>query len=81
MLCNYDQKKKLHIFYLYFLNMNISLIVPLKFLKFSIHVCETQMEGRVSQILIKILVFILLYVEDGTLQKNRKIMKVTRFLS
>ena len=49
MLCNYDQKKKIHILYLYFLNMDISLIVPLKSLNFSIHFGETQMEGNVSQ--------------------------------
>ena len=48
MLCYDDQKKKIHIFYQYFLNMDISLIVPLKSLKFSIHFGETRMEGSVS---------------------------------
>ena len=71
MLCNYGQKKKLHFFHYYFFNIDISLIVPLKCLKFYIHV------GREVglKILIKILVFVLLYVEDGTLQKNRKNLK------
>ena len=32
------------------------------------------------KISIKILVFVVLYVEDGTLQKIEKILKVTRFL-
>ena len=44
-----DQKEKTHFSYPHFLNMDISLPVLLKFLKFSIHAGETLLEGRVSQ--------------------------------
>ena len=48
-MCNYDQKEKILFFLLIFFNMDISLTVPLKCLRFAIHVGETQMEGSVSQ--------------------------------
>ena len=54
--------------------MDISLIVPLKFLKLFIHVGETLMEGSVSQNFDLDLSF-LLYVENSTLQKKRKNLK------
>ena len=44
-----DQKEKTHFSYQHFLNMDISHIVPLKFLKCSIHAGKTLLEGRVSQ--------------------------------
>ena len=83
MLCNYDQKKKLHILYLYFLNMDISLIIPLKCLKFSIHVCEIQMEGTVSQNYDKDLSFCFIVCRRWHFAKKyiEKILKITRFLS
>ena len=50
-------------FHIYFLNMDISLIIRVTCLKLSIHDARTHLEGSVSQILIQALVFVLLYEE------------------
>ena len=39
----------IHIFHYHFLNMDISLIMPLGILKFSVRVGRTYFKGRVSQ--------------------------------
>ena len=41
--------RKIFIFYLYILNMDISLIMVLSFLETCIHVAEVYLEGSVSQ--------------------------------
>ena len=38
-----------HIFHIYFLNMDISLIMKITGMKIAIHVAEIRWEGRVSQ--------------------------------
>ena len=38
------------LFFLFFLNMDISFNIPCTFLKFGIHILGCQMEGSVSQI-------------------------------
>ena len=55
---------KIHIFDIYFFNMDISLIIALSCLKICMNIPEMYMEGRVSQIFDIALVFVLLYVED-----------------
>ena len=53
--------------------MNISLAFSLACLKFSIHVARTHLEKSVNQKVDIVLLFVLLYVEDGTLQNSLKI--------
>ena len=55
---------KIHIFDIYFFNMDISLIIALICLKICMYIPKMYMEGRVSQIFDIALVFVLLYVED-----------------
>ena len=45
--CAKDSEK--HIFHIYFLNMDISLIMTITGMEIAIHVAETHLEGRVSQ--------------------------------
>ena len=45
----YAENRKILIFHIYILNMDISLTMRLTCLKTAIHVHETHLEGRVSQ--------------------------------
>ena len=45
----YGRSLKMHIFHEHFLNMDISFIMALRWMTFSIHVYETYYEGSVSQ--------------------------------
>ena len=47
MKCVKNEEK--HIFHIYFLNMDISLIMKITGIKLAIHVAEIRLEGRVSQ--------------------------------
>ena len=58
------QNMKIIIFYMYFFNMDISLIIALICLNICMYISKMYMEGRVSQIFDIGFFFFLLYVED-----------------
>ena len=45
----YTENWETHVFYISFLNMDISLVMKLTFMKLAIHDAEIHCEGRVSQ--------------------------------
>ena len=61
-----------NLFFTYFLNMDFSLIMTLTRMKICIHSAEICFEEACLNILIQGLVFVLWYVEYGTLKKNAK---------
>ena len=70
-----------HIFHIYFLNMDISLIMKITGMKIAIHVAEIRWEGRVSQNFdIGLSFCLILCMKIELLKKIQKITKVTRFL-
>ena len=75
------------IFHVYFLNMDISLIIALIFLKICMCIAEIYMEGSVSQNfdLNLIISFCFMLCRRRNFEKKKKkkqkIIKITRFLS
>ena len=63
---------KTHIFHVYFLNMDISLIIASISLKICMCIAETYMEGSVTQNFDLWLSFCLCNVEEGILEKKYK---------
>ena len=73
---------KTNIFHVYFLNMDISLIITLTSLKMCMCIAEICMEGSVSQKLDLGLSFCFVQCRRRHFEKkSTKITKVTRFLS
>ena len=70
---------KILIFHIYFVNMDISLIISLICLIICMYIPKMYMEGRVSQIFDKGLSFCFIVYRRWILEQ--KITKVTRFLS
>ena len=68
----YAENKKILIFHIYFLNMDISLIMRLTCMKTAMHVPETHLEGRVSQNIYIGLSLDLMACRRGEFKKNTK---------
>ena len=63
---------KIHIFHIYFFNMDISLIIALICLRICMYIPEMYLEGRVSHIFDKGLSFCFIVYRRWKLEKNTK---------